>query len=61
MVKDRTQPLGAVLTVRPERLEWGGRGGEGLRSRSFVVNYSLNKSIKSSLHGFVKRHWEGRG
>ena len=36
-------------------------GGEGLRSRSSVVNWSLHVSINLFLHSFVKGYWEGRG
>ena len=45
MVKDRTQPLGAVLTVRPERLEWGGRGGGG---RGLGVDHLLSITHSTS-------------
>ena len=43
---------------------WAGmrwEGGEGLRSRSSVVNWSLHVSINLFLHSFVKGYWEGRG
>ena len=48
MVKDRTQPLGAVLTVRPERLEWGGGGGGGGGGRGLGVDHLLSITHSTS-------------